>query len=53
MLRNFNILAGMDVSLYGRLWIHLIAWLYNGYSRQSFVMFSVGLRPTGTRGNRS
>ena len=33
----------MDVKLCSRLWWHLIAWLYKGYSRQSFVMFSVGL----------
>jgi hypothetical protein len=43
MLRNFNILAGMDITLFGRLWIHLIAWLCKGYLRQSFVMFSLGL----------
>jgi len=29
--------------MHGRLWIHLIARLYKGYSRQLFLMFSVGL----------
>jgi hypothetical protein len=42
MLCNFNILARMDVSLCGRLWMHLIARLYKVYWGQSFVMFSVG-----------
>ena len=46
MLYNSNILVRMDISLCGRLWINLIVWLCNGNSRQSFVMFSVGLSPT-------
>jgi len=43
MLCNINILAGMDLRLCCRLWIHLIALLYEGYSRQSFVILLKGI----------
>jgi len=38
MLCNFNTLAGMDVSLCSRLWIHLIAWILKLHNILHFII---------------